>query len=357
MIYHEIDFIPVGTGDKGGDAAAMRVWDDNGNQLVFVVDGGTKEAGEAIVSQIQTQYGTSVVDAVICTHPDGDHASGLAEVLENLEVRTLFMHQPWDRAEDIKHLFENSALTPLGLQRTIKRGLKFAHEIKKIADRKNIPIIEPFADGTYFDGILRFLGPSLEHYQDMLPHFRKTPAPAQPLIGSGLLGRALAQVGNATESAIEWAAERMDLETLTDGSDHFSAENSTSTIALFTFGTHKVLFTGDADIEALTQAAAYAASLGISLADLHLLDVPHHGSKQNVGPTILNTIRAKTAHISAPPTSPKHPAKKVVNALLRRGSYVGTTQGKIIYYRSDNLTLRAGWSSVAGLTFSNFVEV
>ena len=266
------------------------------------------------------------------------------------------MHQPWDHADDIKHLFENRALTPLGLQRQIRKGLKAAYEVKKLADRKNILITEPYAGDIYFNGLLRFLGPSSTHYETMLPHFRQTPAPAQPLV-PGLLGRALTQVGNATEAAVEWAAERMDLETLTDASDHFSAENSTSAISLFTFGAHKLLFTGDADIGALTQAAAYATSQNISLTDLHLLDVPHHGSKQNVGPTILNAIRAKTAHISAPPTSPKHPAKKVVNALLRRGAFVSTTQGKIIYYRSDNLSLRPGWSGVAGLTFSDFVEV
>lgn len=354
MIYYEADFIPVGTGEKGGDAAAVRVWDDNGAQLVFVIDGGTKDSGKALVSHIQTHYRTSTVNAAISTHPDGDHSSGLVEVLENLQVQNLFMHQPWDHAVNIKHLFENSALTHLGLQRKIREELQFAHDLKKIADRKGIPIIEPFAGGRYYEGLMHILGPSIGHYQQMLPHFRSTPdaaAPA-PLPLSGLL----AQLGAKINDAIEFVAETMAVETLTDEGGHFSAENSSSTVVLFTFGEHKLLFTGDADIEALTQATLYAASQGISLADLHLLDVPHHGSKHNVGPTILNVIRTKTAHISAPPSSPKHPAKKVVNAFIRRGSVVQTTQGKGICYRSDNATLRAGWSPAPVLTFSNLVE-
>ena len=201
---------------------------------------------------------------------------------------------------------------------------------------------------------MRVLGPSLAHYQRMLPHFRSTPDALAPAPSS--LAGLLAQLGTGVSDAIQFVAETMDIETLTDESDHFSAENSSSTVVLFTFGTHKLLFTGDADIDALTQAAAYAAGQNISLADLHLLDVPHHGSKHNVGPTILKSIRASTAHISAPPNSPKHPAKKVINALIRRGSTVYTTQGKIIYYRSDGLALRSNWSPAPALTFSNFVE-
>jgi len=354
MIYYEADFIPVGTGEKGGDAAAVRVWDDNGVQLVFVIDGGTKDSGKALVSHIQTQYGTSTVNAMISTHPDGDHSSGLTEVLESMDVKNLFMHQPWDHAKDIKHLFENRALTPFGLQRKIREELEFAHDLKKIADRKKIPIIEPFAGGVYFEGLMRVLGPSLAHYQRMLPHFRSTPDALAPAPTS--LAGLLAQLGTSVSDAVQFVAETMDFETLTDKSDHFSAENSSSTVVLFTFGTNKLLFTGDADIDALTQAAVYAASQNISLADLHLLDVPHHGSKHNVGPTILNAIRARMAHISAPPDSPKHPARKVVNALIRRGTPVYTTQGKVIYYRSDGLALRNGWSYSQALTFSNVVE-
>jgi beta-lactamase superfamily II metal-dependent hydrolase len=353
MIYHEADFVPVGTGEKGGDAAAIRVWDDNGVQLVFVVDGGTKDSGKALVSHIQTHYGTSTVNGVILTHPDADHSSGLTEVLENLEVQYLFMHQPWDHADAIKHLFDNGALTTLGLQRKIREGLQFAHDLKKIAIRKNIPIIEPFAGTSYFNGLLQFLGPSLPHYQAMLPHFRTTPDSARPLVTPGFLSQVLTQAGNAAE----WVAETLEIETLTDESDHFSAENSSSVIALFTLGTHKLLYTGDADINALSQVVAQATSQNISLLDLHLLDVPHHGSKQNLGPTVLNAIRARMAHISAPPTSSKHPAPKVINALIRRGMPVYSTKnGLPICYRSDNAQARAGWNPAETLTFSNSVE-
>ncbi len=45
---YEIDFLPVGNGDRSGDAIAMRYGTPN-NYKVIVYDGGTKESGKALV--------------------------------------------------------------------------------------------------------------------------------------------------------------------------------------------------------------------------------------------------------------------------------------------------------------------
>ena len=346
-MFFEIDFIPVGDGEKGGDAAALRVWDSSGNQLVFVVDGGTKESGDALVEHIKTHYNTTVVNAVFCTHPDADHSSGLSEVLEKLTVQSLIMHRPWAHAGEIKHLFDNRSLTLLGLSRQMRKELEFAHDLEKIAIRRGIPVHEPFAGNVYLNGIVRILGPSTSYYETLLPQFRSTPEPAE-----GFIQQAYRKV----QEAVEWVAETMQSETLTDEGGHFSAENSSSAVILFTFDAAKVLFTGDADIEALSQAALHANESGIRLDDLHILDVPHHGSRHNVGPTILNYIKAKYSHISAPTKADKHPAKKVVNALIRRGSQVYTTQGKGVCYPGPGVAMRAGWNAVTALPFSTAVE-
>lgn len=60
---------------------------------------------------------------------------------------------------------------------------------------------------------------------------------------------------------------------------------------------------------------------------LTFIQVPHHGSRRNVGPTVLDRLlgprgqsqKRGTAFASASQSAPKHPAKKVTNAFLRRG--------------------------------------
>ena len=104
---------------------------------------------------------------------------------------------------------------------------------------------------------------------------------------------------------------------------------------------YKLLFTADAGIPALTAAANYAAGLNIRLDDLRFMQVPHHGSKHNVGKTLLNRIKAGTAYVSAGANAPKHPARKVTNALLRRGATVCVTAGKGLCHRFGS-SARAG---------------
>ena len=208
-VHYEIDFLPVGDGERSGDAIALRVW-GTAPQQVFVIDGGTKDSGKALMEHVRTFYGTNVVNAVISTHPDSDHSSGLTEVLENMEVKLLVMHQPWDYAPDIKSLFENRGLTSLGLQRKIREELECAHELKQIADRKNIPITEPFEGGVWTGGLFTVLGPSQEYYKSLLPHFRPMPETKE---GAGLIPTFIRKV----EEGVEMIAESLHIETLADG--------------------------------------------------------------------------------------------------------------------------------------------
>lgn len=349
MTGFDVDYFPVGTGEGSGDAIAMRFWDSVGKQRVFVLDGGTQDSGKALVAHIKTHYGTEHVDGVISTHPDGDHASGLSVVMEELKVANLLMHQPWDHADTIKHLFEDKSLTPLGVSRKIKKELQFAHDLKKIADRKNIPIYEPFAGTTGWDGLMHVLGPSVDYYRILVASFDCTPELAQPLLP--VFPQRL-----PTRTDVEWVAENWYTRTLEDGTDRFSPENSSSAIILFTVGSNLLLFTGDADEAALEGAVSYATANGIDLTKLHLFHVPHHGSKQNVGPTILSKIKTQKAQISAGPAAPKHPSYAVINELIRNGANVYTTRGRSIRHFSVGAPERSGWGPVTPEIFSDVVQ-
>jgi hypothetical protein len=50
------------------------------------------------------------------------------------------------------------------------------------------------------------------------------------------------------------------------------------------------LLTGDAGINGLTWAADWADSLGLPLQNFSFVQIPHHGSRRNVGPAILTRL-------------------------------------------------------------------
>ncbi len=358
----EIDFLPVGDGEKGGDAIALRYGKLDGTrseQTVIVIDGGTKESGENLVKHIQEYYKTGQVNLVISTHPDADHSSGLTVVLENLKVDNLWMHRPWEHAQDIKDAFKNGRITGKGLKVSIKKSLENAYELETIAGKEGIPIREPFSDFSKKGDQLIILGPSEEFYEDLLPNFRETPEPKEAVAWPEKLVILVKEV-------VKWITETWGMETLTDPEEgETSAENNTSTILLLPLNGKMFLFTSDAGTEALNNAINKAESLGIDLREVGFLQIPHHGSKHNIGPTMLNHIigqklreqkHLKTAFVSSPKNGdPKHPSRKVVNALKRRGAKAYATKGISMCQSSPDAPGR-GWKNADPLPFYDQVE-
>lgn len=349
----EVDYIHVGDESRSGDAIALRfgnLYGPRDQQTVMVIDGGALESGETLVNHIKQYYGTDKVDFVVSTHQDSDHISGLKVVLRDLSVETLLMHIPWEHEEEINSLFENS----LGIgefEDELQKSLENVRDLEEMALDKEVSIVEPFAGVKTSDDSIHVLGPSLEFYCSLVPNFRETPDARNPITSAleSILGRA--------SEAISTLRETLDPSTETlDDNGRFIPENESSVILLVSVNGQKLLFTGDAGITALTNAADYADNIGISLSDLYLFHVPHHGSRQNVGPSILNRIRARNSQISAAlGGAPKHPSKRVINALKRRASAVYVTKGTTICH-PYNAPQRAEWGPVAQEEFNFEVE-
>src|SRR5579859_1153226 len=192
---YEIDFLPVGTGERSGDAICFRAGDlhgDRKNQGVVVIDGGTIQSGQTLVEHIKDFYHTSEVDLVISTHPDSDHSSGLTVVLDQLKVHRLWMHRPWNHSTEVTNLLANGGLTGRTIEQRFKKSLDDAHDLEKIALRKGIPIQEPFAGLSLWGTTLQILGPSEPYYEILLPNFRGLGLPEDQANLASLLAEAKA---------------------------------------------------------------------------------------------------------------------------------------------------------------------
>ena len=310
----EVDYLPVGEGEKSGDAIAMR-WGYLGRSLpkqrVIVIDGGTMKAGQALVDHIRGYYQTDEVSRVICTHCDADHASGLSVVLEQLQVGKLLMHAPWQHAKNIHKFVTDGRVTKQSFTRRIKGGLETAHELWELARSREIPIVEPFSGRKMklLGQTIRILGPSRRYYAQLLSKFRCVPR--------------------------------------TDPSPDFSpttsAENNSSAIIFLTVLGHNMMFTGDAGVEALIRAIEFGEQRRLDFSDLDFFHVPHHGSEHNIDSSVLGRMRTRTAFVSAAPDgAPKHPSSEVTNALIDHGTNVYATQGHALRY-SVNAPRRPGW--------------
>ena len=266
---YEIDFLPVGNGERSGDAIAVRYGSMATGYVVMVVDGGTNESGEALVELVQRHYRTDHVDFVVNTHPDADHASGLTVVLNSLSVGQLWMHQPWLHSLEMLHMFRSRRLTSSGLARRTREALGAAWELAKLAERNNVPVYEPLQGAQL--GNFHVLSPERLWYRALVSQFRNTPRPQARVTSA--LGLSLGTVGVAARvdsAAMQWVAESMNVETL-EHDAATSAENESSAVLYGELGHRRVLLTGDAGVHALSCAADYAEGYGVHLCNLDLM--------------------------------------------------------------------------------------
>ena len=339
----EIEFLAVGDASRAGDCIVVRYGETDMYDLM-VVDGGTAATGEALVAHLKSHFGENVrVEHVVLTHSDADHASGLRELFKEIPVGHLWMHIPWLLALEARPFFADKTINDDGLKKKIRDEYAILEEILELAVATPCEIHYPFQGAAI--GPFTVMSPQRSTYLHLLPQFEKTPDPDQAAIEAGGLwiGKATSNVLVKAMEAMkalvqEWIPESWSEERLKDGGVT-SASNESSVVLYANLSqTQRLLLTGDAGENALQWSINYANRQEMPLQSFSFVQVPHHGSRRNVGPTVLNqligpikpegTVNQFHAFVSAPKDDSKHPRKIVLNAFIRRGGGVYITQGQ-----------------------------
>jgi beta-lactamase superfamily II metal-dependent hydrolase len=347
---YEIDFLPVG--DSNGDAIVVRHGAENSFYL-HIIDGGFSDTAQTVIDHIEAYFGHGlVISDMVLSHADNDHATGLVKLLEYFDVRTLWMNRPWlYAAETLDSFHGNYSLD--GLIAKMKEMHPYLVEMEEIASRKNIAVKEVFQGAVI--GPFRVLAPSRKRYIELIPDLDKTPqsyADAKGVVG--ILAEAFRKAADAVKETFE-------IETLDDNPPATSASNETSVVQLGHIDSHSILLTADVGPAGLNEAADYAESLGL-LSPPTVVQIPHHGSRRNVTPSVLNRWLGKPArtargraYVSIGKDADLYPRKKVKNAFLRRGYEVIATRWKTIC-EFNGFPSRPGWVEAQRETFSENVE-
>jgi beta-lactamase superfamily II metal-dependent hydrolase len=345
---YEIDFLRPG--DSNGDAIAIR-WADTKDSPFYIniIDGGFTDTGDQIIEHVESHYGKQAkVANVVLSHADNDHASGLIKVLEHFDiVHTLWMNKPWDYVDQVLDKF-HGRYTRQGLIDKMREMHPYLVQLEEIAARKGTFVRAPLQGEQI--GCFKVLAPSPQRYVRLIPDLDKTPK-SYATEGATLLGQIL---GDAMRSVIDKVKERLDYETLDDNPPETSASNETSVVQMATFGDRRILLTADVGPEGLNEAAEYAESTSLFIQPT-LVQIPHHGSRRNVTPAVLNrwlgpypSERCGYAIASVGKDQDIYPRKKVSNAFTRRGYPVYAT-------RSGYINFVHGYDRRAGLTDADVI--
>jgi beta-lactamase superfamily II metal-dependent hydrolase len=362
----EIEFIAVGDASRAGDSIVIRYGEPDAYKLMLV-DGGTLDTGATVVERLKRYFGANVrLEHMVLTHADADHASGLREVLKEIPTTNLWMFIPWAHAAEAIHLFEKKDWTADRLAAAIEKEYDILSEIVDLAQQNNVNVHCP-AQGAQI-GPFTVLSPRRINYVHLLPQFEKTPNPDQAQLEAlGIwVGKstAITRLLEKLKAKVEkWTTETWTNEKLKDGGIT-GASNESSVVLYANHDKQRILLTGDAGVHALSWAAQHAVANNLPLQNFTLVQIPHHGSRRNVGPTILNALigpiqpegtERAVAYVSAPKDDESHPRKIVLNAFTRRGYKVHATQGShLIHY--GGFPKREGYTTSECIAFSTQVE-
>ncbi|WP_152277978.1 MBL fold metallo-hydrolase [Methylorubrum populi] len=334
----------------------------------MLVDGGHAETGEQVVAHLRRYFGPNpVLEHVVLTHSDADHASGLRTVLETVAAKSLWLHIPWGHAAEALPLFADKRLTAEGLARKLMTEYDVIDDIVRLAHKQGCNVTPAFQGSDI--GPFRVLSPSRGTYVHLVPQFERTPDADRAAIERAGLWIGKASVADrlfeAARSALQgWTTERWDQERLRDGGIT-SASNESSVVMYGWFDNGPVLLTGDAGLRGLTWAADAADAYGLPLRQFSFVQVPHHGSRRNSAPAVLDRLVGPiqpenfpprfAAFVSAPKDGAKHPRRIVLNAFKRRGGRIIATQGSSKIHWGG-FPVRDGYGPAENLPFFTRVE-
>jgi beta-lactamase superfamily II metal-dependent hydrolase len=351
--FYEIDFLPVHT-SKSGDAIAMR-YQIGANWWVHMVDGGYASTAPDLAAHIRTYFGTNRINWLVITHPDRDHAEGLAPILEEFIVDQLWMLCPWRYASVLLPYFARYTSVQSLAQR-LQNEYPYIAELERIAIRRNIPIFEPFQGARI--GAFTVLAPSPARYLGLIIQSDKTPQQTPETRGI------LSELMKLVEPAVAFVKAGWGHENFS--SEETSVENEMSVVQYGMLFGDKIVLTGDAGRGALTEAADYAPVAGLLLRGVTRFQAPHHGGRRNVSTALLDRwLGARlpqmlpegselfTAMISSAREDTDHPRKAVLRALRHRGAFIATTEdGPFTAYRNIN----RGWAALRNVPYPDEQE-
>jgi beta-lactamase superfamily II metal-dependent hydrolase len=305
MSYYGIEIDMIAVGDA--DSILVTKW-DGGGPIRILIDGGNP-SDTGTVRDFLEDRGIFFIDHVVSSHLDSDHAGGLIGLIEDrtLKFGRAWMHIPrnhLDRNEErvLRELVRTSKYGYRDEVKLITASLAQSRTLLDVIYEREIPVDEPFAGKKI--GFLTVCGPSESYYETLLRDFRNIDQYIEQL-DEQEVKIAKAKMARRREELLE--------------NPKTTVENNSSCILGTSYDGRKYLFTADAGAEALDLARN-----DYHMGNVHWMQIPHHGSLNNITQELIAHFSPKVAYVSAAGNQ-HHPSRAVVKGFKDVGAGVYST--------------------------------
>jgi len=266
----EIDMLDVGN----ADSFLIRYFGDDEKEIVILIDAGKSQHGDMVADHILKYTLKGKVDLAICTHLDNDHIGGFQKVLDKINITEFWIHDPTKYRATVKKmlLLKKTDVSPTrALLESLNQSISLIDRISKMT---SLTHKEPFAGLTYEKAPIKILAPTEQYYVDKLKDFKDI---HQLFENEKILSPQNYQKVFELKAGID-----------------SSKSNNSSVVTLFHPPTGNFFFTADADISGLEVAKSNS-----NIQNLRWMQIPHHGSINNINAENLKFFNPRIAYISA----------------------------------------------------------
>lgn len=284
----KVHFIDVGQ----GDAIFIELPDGK----TMLIDGGEEKYGKRVCKYISS-LGYSQIDYMVATHSDADHIGGLKTVLNKLEVKEIY--RPFTISLGAFDGFVDEL------------ALKFSGELSTLST-ENSPLYAEFLSLCYSEECEQNLAKIhiATDQETIISDFAENPYMIKFFMPKGVR---------------PFSSGRVDLGYTVEAQED---NNDTSAVIELITATSKFLFMGD-----LTKSGEEKLIQNLQpgersmLANVTILKVGHHGSKESSSQALINLVKPTYAIISVGEDNLYgHPSAEVINRLTSSGAVVYSTQ-------------------------------
>lgn len=297
------------------DSLLVTRWEE-GRPTRVLVDGGRSGHVDTVRAFLEA-HEVARIDHVACTHYDDDHAGGLVELIKDDDIQfgREWVHVPARHVDPEQVRTALSQAEGSDKARIAVKSLQTSDALLGAIEDRGLSLSEPFSGNRI--GFMTVCGPSESFYEELVGTFEDA---------DSIRSSELREI--VTEAMLKSAAG--------DGgllaSPPARAENDSSVILSAVYGGSTYLFTGDAGPQALERAKD-----SCEIANCRWMQLPHHGSRNNITAALVEHFAPRVAYVSAP-GSDDHPHRAVVDAFKEAGARVYST-----HYPSDgHLYFRVG---------------
>jgi len=353
----KLEMLPAAEGD-----ALVVSYGKEDDPHYILIDGGRRSTylhmRERILDIPLNEDGKRRIELLIVTHIDADHIEGVICLLQDDELKCEFgdvWFNDWNHLEPLEvgkkpvHLGEAQGEFLGALLHKSKLPWNKAFNKGAVVVPPE-PTKLPFAD--FPDGLrLTIVSPTVESLIDLRKEWKKVIEAAG--FRPGNREQALQQFADKAWAKLPRNV-RLGDEGVTKSLDHREA-NGSSIAVLLEYGDARLLLSGDAHPQVLRPILDRWCAEQADKPDKVWLDafkVPHHGSKKNLTPQLMNSIDCATYLISTSGARFHHPDVDAIKIIVN--GHVGEHKPELRFnYRSDDNELWERQDDVTALYCSD----